>query len=62
VQELRLNGRPYEKTWIPYAAIERGGVLDFTLGPEPNKQWANGPAAAPPSFDEGMQKGSHVTH
>jgi predicted alpha-1,2-mannosidase len=56
VQELRLNGRPYESTWIPYESIARGGVLEFTLGPEPNKKWATAPSAAPPSFDEGMEK------
>ena len=56
VQGLRLNGRPYEKTWVPYEAVERGGVLDFTLGPEPNKRWATAPSAAPPSFNDGMGK------
>ena len=56
VQELRLNGRPHESTWIPYDAIARGGVLEFTLGPEPNKRWATAPNAAPPSFNEGMEK------
>lgn len=56
VQELRLNGRPHEKTWIPYEAIARGGTLDFTLGPEPNKKWATAPDAAPPSFNDGMEK------
>ena len=56
VQELRLNGRAYEKTWIPYEAIARGGTLDFTLGPEPNERWATAPSAAPPSFNDGMEK------
>ncbi|MET0649577.1 MAG: GH92 family glycosyl hydrolase [Pyrinomonadaceae bacterium] len=56
VQELRLNGRPHESTWIPYESIARGGVLDFTLGPEPNKRWAAAPNAAPPSFNDGMEK------
>jgi predicted alpha-1,2-mannosidase len=54
VQNLRLNGRPYESTWLPYEAIEGGGVLQFTLGPTPNKRWASKPSAAPPSFNEGM--------
>jgi predicted alpha-1,2-mannosidase len=62
VQELRLNGRPYESTWIPYESIARGGKLDFTLGPEPNKKWATAPAAAPPSFNEGMEKDSNIRH
>jgi predicted alpha-1,2-mannosidase len=56
VQGLRLNGRPHESTWVPYEAIARGGVLEFTLGPEPNRRWATAPAAAPPSFNEGMEK------
>jgi predicted alpha-1,2-mannosidase len=55
VQELRLNGRPYESTWIPYQAIAGGGTLQFTLGPAPNKRWASAPSAAPPSFPEGME-------
>jgi predicted alpha-1,2-mannosidase len=58
VQELRLNGRPHESTWIPYESIARGGVLDFTLGPEPNTRWATAPSAAPPSFNDGMEQGA----
>ena len=56
VQGLRLNGRPHESTWVPYESIARGGVLDFALGPEPNKRWATAPSAAPPSFNDGMEK------
>jgi predicted alpha-1,2-mannosidase len=54
VQALLLNGRPYEKTWIPFEAIARGGALDFTLGPDPNTRWAVSADAAPPSFNDGM--------
>lgn len=61
VQSLSLNGRPYERTWITYESIARGGTLDFTLGPEPNKRWATAPAAAPPSFNEGMEKEPRAT-
>jgi predicted alpha-1,2-mannosidase len=56
VRELRLNGNRYESTWLPYEAIKRGGVLQFTLGPTPNTRWASKPSAAPPSFPEGMEK------
>ncbi len=56
VQELHLNGRPHESTWMPYESIARGGVIAFTLGPEPNRRWATSPSAAPPSFNEGMEK------
>src|SRR5947209_4941736 len=58
VQELRLNGRPYEGTGLPYETIAKGGIIQFTLGPVRNKRWASAPSAAPPSFPEGMEKES----
>lgn len=60
VQELRLNGRPYESTWLPYEAIARGGTLEFKLTATPNTRWASKPDAAPPSFPEGMEKESNA--
>ena len=60
VQELRLNGRRYESTWLPYEAIARGGMLRFTLAATPNTRWASTPDAAPPSFPEGMEKDSNA--
>jgi predicted alpha-1,2-mannosidase len=56
VRELRLNGRPYERTWLPYESIEGGATLQFTLDSEPNTSWASRPDAAPPSFNEGAEK------
>ena len=56
VRELRLNGKRYERTWLPYESIAGGATLQFTLGSEPNKSWASGRTAAPPSFPEGMEK------
>lgn len=44
VQRVRLNGRPVERAWIPWAALAHGGVLRFSLGPRPSG-WG---AAAPP--------------
>jgi predicted alpha-1,2-mannosidase len=57
VQELRLNGEPYESTWLPFEKIERGATLRFKLGDTPNTRWATQPTAAPPSFNEGMESG-----
>ncbi|HVF44613.1 MAG TPA: glycoside hydrolase family 92 protein, partial [Pyrinomonadaceae bacterium] len=56
VRGLRLNGRPYGRTWLAYESIAPGGTLQFTLGPAPDKRWASTPDAAPPSFNEGMGK------
>jgi predicted alpha-1,2-mannosidase len=55
VQELRLDGKPYESTWLPFERIARGATLRFKLGATPDTKWATAPDAAPPSFPEGMQ-------
>src|SRR5215213_10911277 len=53
VQDLRLNGKPYNSTWLPYEVIAKGAALQFKLGSTPNTRWATDPSAAPPSFNEG---------
>ena len=35
VTSLRLNGRPYRSTWLPYSKIRNGGTLAFTLSATP---------------------------
>jgi predicted alpha-1,2-mannosidase len=56
VQELRLNGRRYDSTWLPYEKIAGGGPLSFKLGRTPNTRWATAPNAAPPAFAAGMNE------
>ena len=60
VQELRLNGKRYESTWLPYESIAGGATLQFKLAATPNTSWASAPGAAPPSFPEGMEKESNA--
>ncbi|HEY1882597.1 MAG TPA: GH92 family glycosyl hydrolase [Candidatus Cybelea sp.] len=49
VEELRLNGRSHNQSWIDLPA--RGTVhLDYVLAPSPNPRWAGSPNAGPPSF------------
>jgi putative alpha-1,2-mannosidase len=55
IQSLRVNGKPSEKTWIPYATLSQGVTLQFKLGSTPNKEWGIKPEDAPPSFAEGME-------
>jgi putative alpha-1,2-mannosidase len=61
VQDLRLNGKPYDSTWLPFERIARGATLRFKLGATPNTRWAASPAAAPPSFREGMENSTATT-
>jgi len=42
IQSVKLNGRPYTKTYIKHTDIENGGTLSFVMGDEPNKEWGVG--------------------
>ena len=57
VQDLRLNGRPYDRAYLTQDAIAHGGTLEFDMGPKPSK-WATTRNAAPPS----ITKGDEVPH
>jgi predicted alpha-1,2-mannosidase len=48
IQSARLNGRNFNRTWIAHEEIVNGGVLEFEMGPEPNKKWGSGKQALPP--------------
>ena len=39
IQSARLNGRPHNESWIEHDEIVKGGVLEFEMGPAPNKNW-----------------------
>ncbi len=39
VQSARLNGRPLQRSFVTHEEIMAGGVLEFELGPEPNRRW-----------------------
>lgn len=48
VQSLRVNGAPWDRTWLTWDDIfARGGTLEFELGREPTN-WTTGPP--PPSL------------
>ena len=48
IQSARLNGEPFTRTWLPHDTITAGGVLEFEMGPEPNKKWGAAEGDAPP--------------
>lgn len=49
VQSLKLNGKPWQRTWLRHADIAEGATLDFVMGPQPS-QWGSAADAAPPSL------------
>lgn len=46
---LKLNGKPFNSTWIDWAVLEKGVTLDYTTSSKPNTKW--GVDILPPSFD-----------
>lgn len=49
IQSAKLNGETYTKTYINYNDIKDGGVLEFIMGPHPNKEWGVHPDDLPKS-------------
>lgn len=39
VQSVKLDGKPYNKTFITHRDLMNGGSLEFTMGAEPNRSW-----------------------
>jgi predicted alpha-1,2-mannosidase len=54
VQNLKLNGSPYHKLYVPFSTLAAGATLDWTLGTSPST-WGNAVQDAPPSYRRGEQ-------
>jgi putative alpha-1,2-mannosidase len=42
-----LNGKAYDRTYIPHQTIIDGGMIDFNMSATPNTSWGVGPESAP---------------
>lgn len=49
LSSLKINGLPWNSTWIDWSNICKGGKMEFNLSDTPNKEW--GTRIAPPSFN-----------
>jgi predicted alpha-1,2-mannosidase len=54
VQNLKLNGSPYEQLYVPYSTLAKGATLDWTLGTKPST-WGTASQDAPPSYGAGTE-------
>ncbi len=52
IQSVTLNGKEWNKTYIPYDAVANGGKLVFVMGDKPNKNWGTGKNSVPPSISK----------
>ncbi|MCD7973153.1 MAG: GH92 family glycosyl hydrolase [Candidatus Azobacteroides sp.] len=48
INSMKLNGKPYESTWIDWEDISGGGTIEYNVSGKPNRQW--GTKVLPPSF------------
>ncbi len=51
IQSAKLNGKIWNKSWFSHEELMKGGVLELTMSKRPNKTWASGEEAVPPSFE-----------
>lgn len=47
IQSVTLNGKPHTKSYVTYQDIMKGGELVFTMGNQPNKNFATAKADRP---------------
>jgi predicted alpha-1,2-mannosidase len=52
IHSATLNGKPINRSWIDHSEIMKGGTMEFEMGPEPNKEWANSPGSIPYSMSK----------
>lgn len=57
IQSVRLDGKPYEATYLRYDALIRGVKLDFELGDHPSV-WGSKREGRPYSFSNEQKKSS----
>ncbi len=55
VNDVKLNGREWNKNYITHKAIEDGGELDFTMAPAPNKTRGTAKDSEPYSMTSEME-------
>jgi putative alpha-1,2-mannosidase len=55
VQNLRLDGRGWPRSYLPPSVLTDGAALDYTLGTAPDTTWGSGAHAAPPSYQAGAE-------
>lgn len=50
IQSAKLNGQEYTKNWISHELFEKGGTLEFVMGPGQGSSWGTGKGDLPPSL------------
>lgn len=49
IRSARLNGKPYDKSYISHDDITSGATLEFEMGPSPDLNWGTSSESLPPA-------------
>ena len=49
IRSMTLNGKEWNKTYIPYEEIRNGGEIVFNMTNKPNRKWGTAPGSLPPA-------------
>ncbi|MBI3819403.1 MAG: glycoside hydrolase family 92 protein [Planctomycetes bacterium] len=49
IQSAKLNREPFARSFLRHDEIMAGGVIEYSMGAEPNKKWGSGAAERPVS-------------
>jgi len=52
IQEVKWNGKKYNRNYITHNMILQGGILEFFMGDVPNKKWGCSVSSIPPSISK----------
>ena len=58
IQSVTLNGKKWDKTFIPFDAVSNGGRLVFVMGDKANKEWGTSESNIPPSISRPEELGN----
>lgn len=61
IRSARLNGRPWNRSYLPYETIMRGGELVLEMDGVPHPSWAAAPGARPPAPEQPFRWASAPT-
>lgn len=50
IQSVKLNGKEYNKTYLTFEDISKGGEIVYTMGSQPNMKWGTSKDSIPPSI------------
>jgi len=53
VHGMLVDGQPWSRAYLPPSVLSQGAHLAYTLGTDPDPDWAAGPDAAPASYGVG---------